>query len=79
MKVWAHNLAIFVVVECLYQARNVICHLYVRYMDIELASVLTIFAIVFWSCSDSVILISYLFSTIVLSIFPEHVEFECDP
>jgi hypothetical protein len=57
----------------------VICHLYVRYMDIELASVLTIFAIVFWSCSDSVILISYLFSTIVLNLFPEHVEFECDP
>lgn len=78
MKVWAHNLAIFFI-ECLYQARNVICHLYVRYMDIELASVLTIFAIVFWSCSDSVILISYLFSTIVLNIFPEHVEFECDP
>ena len=48
-------------------------------MDIELASVLTIFAIVFWSCSDSVILISYLFSTIVLNIFREHVEFECDP
>jgi hypothetical protein len=79
MKVWAHNLAIFFIIEWLYQARNVICHLYVRYMDIELASVLTIFAIAFWSCSDSVILISYLFSTIVLNIFPEHVEFECDP
>jgi hypothetical protein len=58
---------------------EILLKLAVRYMDIELASVLTIFAIVFWSCSDSVILISYLFSTIVLNLFPEHVEFECDP